>query len=202
MSPMRRVAVYLAVTFGLAWALWIGAGVAAGSFADAGASPIGESAVMMAAVALGMCYPLVGALVANALVPRDQRKALGLRPRVRGSLRLYLATWLVLGALSLLGAAAFFLAFPALLDPSAPYVAARFAQTGGLGGKLSALVALTFIEAFTFAPFVNMLFTFGEEAGWRGFLLPVLCERMSPRVASLVVGVVLRCVARTHHLHG
>ena len=48
----------------------------------------------------------------------------------------------------------------------------------------------TFVEALTYAPFVNMLFAFGEEAGWRGMLFPSLCERMSPRAAVLVSGVI------------
>lgn len=37
---------------------------------------------------------------------------------------------------------------------------------------------------------VTIVLAFGEEAGWRGYLLPLLQSRLSALSASLVVGVV------------
>ena len=57
---MKRLVIYLAVTFGLTWGLLIPAGVLLGTFENGEAS----SPVMLGLIALSMFFPLVGALAA------------------------------------------------------------------------------------------------------------------------------------------
>jgi membrane protease YdiL (CAAX protease family) len=93
--------------------------------------------------------------------------------------------WFVPPALSLAGAAVFFLVFPSLFDAGAPYVAQQLAQYGEVSdAQMTIIISATFFEALTFAPFFNMLFAFGEEAGWRDMLLPLLRERYTFRQSS------------------
>ena len=54
---MKRLAIYVAVTFGLTWGLLIPAGFLLGTFANGEAS----SPVMMGLIALSMFFPLIGA---------------------------------------------------------------------------------------------------------------------------------------------
>lgn len=182
---MKRIAIYLATTFGLTWTLWIAVGGMTGAFRG-NASPL-----MTLAMTLGMFCPLIGALITNAILPREQRMDLRLHPRVKGNLRFYALAWFVPAAVSILGSVVFFVLNPQLFYASAPYIADQFSNYPGITpDQYPAIIAGTFVEALTYAPFINMLFAFGEEAGWRGMLFPSLCERMSPRAAVLVSGAI------------
>ena len=46
------------------------------------------------------------------------------------------------------------------------------------------------LAACTIAPFINALFAFGEEFGWRGYLLPRLVTRLGTLRAIVAVGVI------------
>jgi membrane protease YdiL (CAAX protease family) len=68
---------------------------------------------------------------------------------------------------------------------------AAMRMTGGSAGTgtLFLLFAVEAAAALTILPFVNGLATFGEELGWRGYLLPKLAPLGEPQ-AALLVGVV------------
>ncbi len=187
----KRLAIYLAVTFGLSWGLWIPAGIALGTFEHG----VGSSAIMFALVAIGMFFPLAGALAAQAACKNDDPFELRLRPCVGGIVPWYVAAWLAPAALALLGAAVYFVLMPQEFDPTMTSYLSLMAQQSGtdlseMPLPPAALMALTALSALTYAPFLNMLFAFGEEAGWRGMLYPVLAQRMSQRAAALASGVI------------
>lgn len=189
-AASRRVVVYLAITFGITWAMWIGCGIAADPFALG----IGSSSVMVAVTAAGMFVPLAGALLTNVIVGKGNRIDLALRPRIKGNVGRYLLAWFAPTVISAAGAAVFFLVFPDLFDASAGYFASA-AQPAIDAGQISAdqvptLLAGQIVFAILLAPFINMIPAFGEEAGWRGMLLPSLCERFSQRASVLIVGVI------------
>ena len=182
----KRLGIYLAVTFGLSWGVWIPAGIATGTFYNG----IGSSQVMLGLVALGMFFPMVGAFVANAAVPKDERVDLQLSPRIRGNGRNYLLSWLVPAVATLMGGALFFLVFPQLFDASASQVRESLAQAGQSQDLVVPLIASQGIFALTLAPLINSIPSVGEEIGWRGMLYPTLCELMSQRKAILAHGVI------------
>lgn len=187
---MRRVIIYLTITFGITWAMWIGCGIATDSFVLG----IGNSPVMMAVTAAGMFVPLAGALLTNAIMGKQGRMDLALRPHVRGNVGRYLLAWLAPTAIAAAGAAVFFLAFPGLFDAGAGYFTSA-AQPAIDAGQITAdmvptLLAGQVVFAIVLAPFINMIPAFGEEAGWRGMLFPSLCERFSQRVSVLIMGVI------------
>ena len=207
---MKRLAIYLIVTFGLTWGVLIPAGIALGTFERGEAS----SMLMIGLIAVSMFFPLVGALVANLATKPEERFDLGLKPRIKANLRYYAAAWLVPSALVLLGCVVFFALNPQLFDPSGAALAAStqgMAQAGmqgsGIEGAASAanagglpagtpadqfplVVAATIVASIVVAPFINMIPAFGEELGWRGMLFPALAERLSPRGAALASGVI------------
>ena len=191
---MKRLAIYLAVTFGLTWGVIIPAGVALGAF------EYGETAVpaMVGIIGLSMFFPLVGAIVANLVCKRDGGFDLCWKPRIRGNVRRYLAAWLGTIAVAAAGTALYFALNPQLFDPSLQsYIASLAASTGLPADQLiatmpqgPAMLAGIIVFSVVFAPFINMVPAFGEELGWRGMLFPVLAERTSPRTAALISGVI------------
>ena len=191
---MKRLAIYLAVTFGLSWGLLIPAGFALGTFANGEAS----SLLMMGLIALCMFFPLVGALIANFACKPEERIDLGWRPLVGQNVRNYLIAWFAPAGIALVGCVLFFAVNLHWFDPSLQsYLSIAAESTGMPIEELTAdmppapiLMAAILISSLTYAPFINMIPAFGEELGWRGMLYPTLAERMSTRAAALVTGVI------------
>ena len=182
----KRLAVFLGVTFGLSWTTWAIAGVITGAVTQG----VSASLPMVAVVAVSMFFPLVGAFAANAVVPQEQRVDLALKPRLRGNGRFYAFAWLLPAVLTLLGAALFFLVFPQFLDGDATQLRSALEASGVPANQLGLIVMGQLLAAVTVGPLINTFPSLGEEVGWRGMLLPLLCERMSERRAAIVSGVI------------
>lgn len=181
----KRLAIYLAITFGLSWGIWIPAGIILGATSNINSSPI-----MVALVAVSMFFPLIGALTAKTAVPEKDRIDLCLKPRVRGNGRFYALAWFLPAVLSIAGFAVFFLVFPHLLDVDATALKETLRAAGMPDDQLGPMLVGTFAFAVTAAPLINAIPAFGEEVGWRGMLFPTLCEAMSQRKAVLVSGII------------
>ncbi|MBQ6391722.1 MAG: CPBP family intramembrane metalloprotease [Eggerthellaceae bacterium] len=191
---MKRLAIYLAVTFGLTWGLLIPAGFLLGTFESGETS----SPAMIGLIALSMFFPLVGALAANFACRPEARIDLGWRPRIKQNARTYLIAWLAPAAIALLGCMVFFAANPHLFDPTMrSYIVTSSAAVGLAPDELASqmppipvLLGTTLVLSLAIAPFINMIPAFGEEIGWRGMLYPTLAERISKCSAALVAGII------------
>ncbi|EJN59967.1 CPBP family intramembrane glutamic endopeptidase [Halogranum rubrum] len=187
----RRVAIFLVVAYGVAWA------TAAALFLTGGLTDSPELlpglGITLATVLLPTAYMFAPALgnVAARLLTGEGRKDLQIRPHLRGSLRVYAVAWFAPVLLTLVGAGVYFAVFSASFDPElTTYTEAlRQAAGGDIGIDPWTLVAIQLVAAVTIAPLINMLFAFGEEFGWRAYLLPKLLP-LGTRQATLVVGLV------------
>lgn len=110
-----------------------------------------------------------------------------------GNKRIYLWAWFLPSALTLL-ATAFTLMFGiATLDMDFTMIrTATELAKGGSEIPAEVIVLSQTLLAVTFGPFINMLFTLGEELGWRGFLLPKLMP-LGQWKAVVISGVVWVC---------
>jgi len=191
---MKRLKVFLVVTFGLTWGLLIPAGFLLGTFENGEAS----SPVMMGLIALSMFFPLVGTLAANFSCKPEERIDLGWRPLIKQNVRNYLMAWLAPAAIALLGCIVFFASHPHLFDPTMrTYFEANAAAAGLAPDQIASqmppvpvLLGTTLVSVLAIAPFINMIPAFGEELGWRGMLYPTLAGLMSERSAALVTGII------------
>ena len=182
----KRLAIYLAISFGGSWVTWLVVGMLTGAIT----AGVNSSAAMIAVIALTMFFPLIGALVANASVPTDQRIELGLRPNLRSNGRLYALAWLLPSVLTVTGGVVFFLVLPHLFDANATQVRIALEAAGAPVDQLRLVIVGQLIASVTVGPLVNTVPSLGEEVGWRGMLFPLLCERMSERRAALVSGAI------------
>ena len=191
---MKRLVIYLAVTFGLTWGLLIPAGFLLGTFEAGEAS----TPAMLGLIALSMFFPTVGALVANFACAPEARIDLGWKPLVRQNVRNYLIAWFTPAAIAFLGCVVFFATNLHLFDPTMrSYIQTSAASAGlspdELAGQMPpvpVLLGVTLALSLAIAPFVNAIPAFGEELGWRGMLYPTLAERMQERSAALLTGVI------------
>lgn len=141
--------------------------------------------VMLASVVF-MLLPALTTLIVRRLA--HDRSGLFLRLNLRKAWRQYLLAAFLPGVLTGLGAALYFLIFPSQFDLSLSYIGG---QAPGLPRlTLPAVIGFGFLFILA-APLVvvNHAAAFGEEVGWRAFLLPLLVEEWGVRRAVLLNGV-------------
>ena len=173
---------YLLWAFGLAWPLQV--------LASWFAVRKGNQTAFTLIMALAMFAPLAAALLAGTPL-----KSLGWKPNLKGHIRWYLAAWFCPAVLCVLGAALYYLVFPAHFDGSGAAYLAALPPEALQQYEMQALPAPFFIvisavTAVTYAPFINVIPSFGEEAGWRGFLTPRLTARFGRRKGLVLSGAI------------
>lgn len=184
------IAFYIALAFGISWAIWLGL------------RALGVPFILR--VSIGMFGPALAALLVR-LVRREGFSDAGLRLVGRGrtgAVRVYLAAYFVPPVLI---AAAIGLAlitgiqhwtFAENLQISTRAITDTLARSGqrlpsGYSAQQLALlnVLISIVLAFTLGILFNMIFTFGEEFGWRGYLLPRLAP-LGGIYAAIITGVI------------
>jgi len=187
----RRLGIFLGVAFAISWAT---AGViyALGGLTDSPTLPLGIPLYLPLLAGPYMWGPAIGHLAARWLTDEGfDRKSMLLRVRTRWPP--WLLGWLGPLVLILAGGALYYLLFPARfggLDAIAALLADAEAQTGvEIPLSPTAFLAVQVVQAALLAPILNSLATFGEEFGWRAYLLPKLAP-LGWRRALVVHGVI------------
>lgn len=108
-----------------------------------------------------------------------------LRPHWKGNFKWYLAAWFGPSALIAAGAALWFLLNPGRFDPTCSAFAGL-----AKGADMPRLILTQAAVGILAGPLINFIPALGEEAGWRGYLLPRLQKALSPRLAVVVSGVI------------
>jgi membrane protease YdiL (CAAX protease family) len=173
---LRRIGIYLAFAFGIAWAAGIAVYFLGGITAPA-------SVALMATVY--MWAPALGNLLTR-WITREGLQNIGLKANFRRGWPLWIAAWVLPALLTILGLVIYFLILPQYYDPNLTMLRKAI---GGLAIDPWAVVALQIVQAILLAPIINGISTFGEEFGWRGYLLPKLLP-LGSRKAVLVLGVI------------
>lgn len=167
MLERKSLSWFLTITFLFSWTLFL-APLALGSM-----DPTTKQLATGGLWAVGMWGPGIAAIIVTLLIAR---KPFGsLRLNTLGPKRFYLWAWLLPIALVIFGSLVTLLLNMAKLDLSFTMIRDAMESAAG-GGEVPAgiIVASQVSIAFTLAPVFNMLFTMGEELGWRGYLLPQL----------------------------
>ncbi len=186
----KRIVIYVALAYGLAWALWF-----AVVYPMVNGGGLGTS--MQLAIAAGMFAPAIAAALTR-LITKEGFKDAWIKPRAfKKTWRYYVLAWFGPLVLVLAGAALYFLINPADFDPSMSYVIqATREQAEALGVEMNVddeairLTQIASLATLVIAPALNAVTCFGEEWGWRGYLLPHLLERFSLPATLLVSGII------------
>ena len=186
----RRILIFLCITFAVTYAYSFGVVWPLTGDADLLTAP---SVVVQLSVAAIMFFPAVGVLLTR-LITGEGFQNIWLRPNFRGNIKTYLLAWFGPGVLTILGAGSYFLLFPGKLDPGLGYLEAVLAAAGGGEAELpmpwSVLLLVQAVQALLLAPALNFFTCFGEEWGWRGYLLPKLAQKLPPVPMLLVTGII------------
>lgn len=184
------VALFIFFAFTISWAIWLGL------------AAIGVSFTVRTAI--GMFGPALSAVLVR-LIRREGFGDAGLRLRARGrrgAWRMYVAAYLVppiiialsIGLVMLVGLQHW--AFAEHMQKMGGAITKALSSTGKSlpnGFTTEELVVIDIVAqtalAFTFGILFNMIFTFGEEFGWRGYLLPRLAP-LGGVPAAIITGIV------------
>lgn len=184
------ITLFIVLAFGFSWVIWLGLAAVGVSFTIR--------------VAIGMFGPAIAATLVR-LIRKDGFADSGLRLAARGRkgvVPIYIAAYAIPPVLIAAGIGLALLtgiqhwAFSENLSAMAKTIVTQLQSAGqtlppGLSANQLALLSLISqtVLAFTLGILINMIFTFGEEFGWRGYLLP----RLSPLggiQAAILTGVV------------
>lgn len=175
---MKQINLFVGLTFVLTW------GAAFGLMAAGGLSnPYAQLVFMGFMLIPAACVFLTRAITGEGY--RDLRLAL----HFKGNIRWYLAAWFLPSLLIVAGAILYFVIYPDTFDPTLSTMAAVYAQQG-VQLPMKSLMITQMAMGIFLAPALNFIPALGEELGWRGYLLPKLCEKYPAPIAVLITGVI------------
>ena len=190
----KRITIYLAIAFSIAWMtalfLYLNGGLIN--------SPMIQGTQIPLAIPVLAIFYMGAPTVANVLtrlITREGWHNAYLKPKLKHGWPAWLAAWFGPGLMTIFGAAVFFLIFPQYFDPYLGKVAEMMKLAAGDSLETASvlnpwlIVLGQTITALLISPLLNSLATFGEEFGWRAYLLQKLLP-LGWRKATLLMGVI------------
>ena len=189
-QDLKRVLIYVLVTFALTWVYCL---LVVYPLAN-GESLSGVPAVATQfLVAAAMFFPAIGVLLTRLITKEGFRNA-WLKPNFKKRIRYYLLAWFGPAILTFAGIGVYFLLFPGHFDPDFGYFTATLEATGApmetLPIPIGMLMIVQCVQAVFLAPVLNFVTCFGEEWGWRGYLLPKVSKHFSTIPTLLITGII------------
>lgn len=165
-ASMKRISIFLAITFILTWAYEFGVVYPISSGALVGVPPVAAQFATGAA----MFFPALGVLITR-LVTREGFKNSLIKPRgFKKSLPWFVVAWFGPALLAAIGAAVYFLAFPQDFDPSMSTIVATQQQAAAAAGagdvsadQVRAMLLAQLPFAVFLGPALNIFTTFGRS---------------------------------------
>lgn len=165
---IKRVLVFLAITFAITYIYEFGVITPIAHKSGYGTSTV------QGLVALCMFIPALSVLLTR-LITREGFTDCKIRPHIKGNVKYYLLAWFSMPVFCALAAVLYFVIFPGKFAPRMELMSTMIMQCA--------------IAVFL-GPVLNCIATFGEEWGWRGYLMPKLMNKMSFASASIISGFI------------
>lgn len=190
-AERRRIVIFIVFAFGISWATALVIYLT-GGLENSPIYLIGNGQITLALILMATFY-MFGPALANILtrlVTKEGKQYLLLTPNFdRRRWLYYLAAWVLPGVLTILGITLFFLLFPNNYDSDLTLLREQMRLAGAGDMSPWVIVIMQTVQAILIAPLLNALPTFGEEFGWRGYLLPKLMP-LGGRKAILLSGII------------
>ena len=189
-QDQKRALIYIIITFALTWAYCL---LIVYPIANSEALTGIPALFLQLTVAAAMFFPAIGVLLTR-LITKEGFKDVWLHPHLKGNIKHYLLAWFGPGILTIAGMGVYFLLFPENLDLSFSYFAATLEAAGTpmetLPIPIGLLMLVQCVQALFMAPALNFITCFGEEWGWRGYLLPKVSRHFSTVPTMLITGII------------
>lgn len=180
----KRIIIYLGIVFAVYYTAWL--------IAVVSTEQIGQIVYeWLSFPVVFMGTPVVAVILTKKITKDDSPWRLDLK--VWQNRKTLLFSALLPSAAVFLGAILFYLLFPTDLDYSGSYFSQAYAAygvpadlklTAGMMLLIGAVVLLLSAVALS-----SWLAALGEDAGWQGYLMPLLCKKIPTRYAVIVTGI-------------
>ena len=189
-EDLKRVLVYLIVTFALTWVYCL---IVVYPIANGESLSGIPSVVTQLVVAAAMFFPALGVLLTR-LITKEGFRNTWLKPKLKKKLRFYLLAWFGPAILTFAGMGIYFLLIPGSFDPDCGYMRTTMEAAGvpyeAQAVPMNLLMLIQIVQAILLAPIMNFVTCFGEEWGWRGYLLPKVSKHFSTIPTLLTTGII------------
>lgn len=184
----KRILIYLGITFFITYAYTF---CVVYPFRDTENVGTEMSSLTTLLIAVVMFFPAIGVLLTR-LITKEGFKNSWLKPHFKGNIKTYLLAYFGPGILTLLGTGLYFLIFPSHFDPEFSYLMAALESGGADISTITpqSLILSQIVTTFLIGPIMNFFTCFGEEWGWRGYLMPKMAEKLPAIPMLLVNGVI------------
>ncbi len=183
----KRLVLYIGITFILTYLLDFLLVYPMVKSISAGTQAIGQLLISVT-----MFMPAVGVLLTRLLTKEGFKNSYIVPQNGIRSIPYFLFGCFGPAILTILGAAVYFLVFPNKFDSGMGYLAIVMAASGVEPTPMllwiSAISQL--VSGILLSPIVNGIFCFGEEWGWRGYMLPKMQEKMSMLPTLFISGII------------
>lgn len=186
----KRILIFIGITFFITYALEFGILYPLSN--KTGTDLTGTTTIILQLATAGMMFlPSVGVLLTR-LITKEGFKDCWIKPNFKGHMKYYVMAWFLPALCIVLGAVVYFLIFRKDFDSNLGYLDQLYqAQNIKLAQSQLFLVAISQILSGIFiSPILNIFTCFGEEWGWRGYLLPKMKEKL-PIIPMLFVNGVI-----------
>lgn len=182
----KRILIYLGITFLLTYVVEIG-----WIRNIYGATDVKTNLIAQVATSSVMLIPAAAVLITR-LVTKEGFGNAWIAAKLKGNLKYYLLAWFGPAVLIVIGALVYFLIFPGEYDTEMSNAVRIYAEQGIqlTPAQIRTAALSQLITAVIIAPVMNCITCFGEEWGWRGYLVPKLSEKFSFLPTVLISGVI------------
>lgn len=155
----------------------------------------GDDAVLNLVYPLIMCAPAFAALATKFVIKEPLGYGLWFKPQGRKTFKYVAAGWFGPVVLIAIGTGIYFLIFNNNFDMGMnAYIQQLRESDTGLkdfsNGEIRNTLLLNIVLNIFLAPLYHIFTSVGEEFGWRGYFLNMLCEKKSKFQAVLINGIV------------
>ena len=189
-AEIRRILIYVITTFVLTWAYCLTLVYPMMNGETLSGVPAIATQLLVAAA---MFFPAIGVLITR-LVTREGFKNAWFRPNIKGNIKTYLLAYFGPSILTILGMVIYFVIVQGSFDPQCGYMRLTLEAAGtpadAIPMPLSMLMLIQGLQGMFLGPILNFVTCFGEEWGWRGYLLPKLSQKFSVVPTLLISGII------------
>ena len=183
----KRILLYLTITFIVTYALELGVIRPLLTDENQQLAMLGKSLVGMV-----MFIPAIGVLLTRMITKEGLRNTLLRLPQFKTHLGYYLFAWFGPAILTAIGTLIYFALNPGQFDPELTTLAKAY-ESSGLdmsSSRLQTTMLIQIATAFLIGPLINAVNCFGEEWGWRGYLLPKMKGKFKILPMLLINGAI------------
>ncbi|MFA5674915.1 MAG: CPBP family intramembrane glutamic endopeptidase [Christensenellales bacterium] len=126
------------------------------------------------------------------LITKEYFRDAWILPNIKGHIKFYIIAWLLPSVLIVVGTAVYFLVFPSRFDSQMGYMTKLLADQGieANAETQKSFVIISVVQSLILAPIFSIITSIGGEWGWRGYLVPKLCEKFSIIPTLLISGII------------